>query len=105
MILRFLGVYDAKNSLANVHGFSPFQLALGQNPKLPSTFNDRPPAFETIDSSNILTNNLVALHKARQAFIASESSEKLRRALRHNVRTTGDIKYITGDSVYFKRPN
>lgn len=23
---------SAKNSLANVHGFSPFQLALGQNP-------------------------------------------------------------------------
>ena len=28
---------NAKNSLANVHGFSPFQLAIGQNPKLLST--------------------------------------------------------------------
>ena len=29
---------NAKNSLANLHGSSPFQLALGQKPRLPSTF-------------------------------------------------------------------
>ena len=44
-----------------------------------------------------------ALHKARQAFVASESSEKIKRALRHNVRTSGDIKYFTGDKVYYMR--
>ena len=49
--------------------------------------------------------NLEALHKVREAFIASENSEKLGRALSHNVRTSGDIKYLTGDSVYFKRLN
>ena len=27
---------NAKNSLSNTHGFSPFQLAIGQNPKLPT---------------------------------------------------------------------
>ena len=32
---------NVKNSLANVHEFSPFQLVFGQNPKLPSIFNDK----------------------------------------------------------------
>ena len=31
---------NAKNSLANVPGFSPFQLVIGQNPVLPSTSYD-----------------------------------------------------------------
>ena len=35
---------NAKNSLQNVHSFSPFQLSLGQNPELPSVINDKPPA-------------------------------------------------------------
>ena len=34
---------------------------------------------------------------------ASESSEKIRHALRHNVRTSGETKYFTGDRVYYKR--
>ena len=33
---------NAKNSLANVHGFSPFQLGLGRNPKLPNVLSDKP---------------------------------------------------------------
>ena len=96
---------NAKNSLANVHGFSPFQLVFRQNPNLPSTFSDKPPAYTPADTSNILVNNLSALHKARQAFIASENAEKIRRALSNNVRTSGDTKYVTGDKVYYKRIN
>ena len=41
----------AKNSLANVHGISPFQLALGQNPRLPSTFVDKLPALTPVAAS------------------------------------------------------
>ena len=67
---------NAKNSFANVHGFSPFQLALGQNPKLPSTF-DKPPALTPSNTSKILTDNLVILHKAREAIISCENSEKI----------------------------
>ena len=40
---------NAKNSLANIHGFSPFQLVFGQNPRLPSIFNDKPPALTPSD--------------------------------------------------------
>ena len=105
MDLKLAWCLNAKNSLANVHGFSPFQLVFGQNPKLPSTFTDKPTALLQYNTSKILTDNFTALHKARQAFILSESSEKIRRALNNNVRTSGDTKYITRDSVYFNKIN
>ena len=80
-------------------------MALGQNPKLPSTFIDKPTAYIQTNTSKILTDNLAALHRAREAFIASENSETIRRALNHNVRNSDDIKCITGDNVYFKKAN
>ena len=59
----------------------------------------------TMTTSKILTNNLLQPNKARQVYIASESSERTRRALNHNIRTSGDTKYVTGDNVYLKRFN
>ena len=94
--------FNAKNSLSNVHGYSSYQLAFGYNPCLPVAMSDRPTAYE-VSSSDIVRENLNAMHAARKAFIASESSEKIRRALSHNVRTSNDVKYYTGDSVYYKR--
>ena len=94
---------SAKNSLANVNGFTPFQLSIGTNPKLPSTLTDKIPSLTTPVTSKSLSEHLQAIHKAREAFIQCENSERIRRALTHNVRSSGDIKYITGDSVYYKR--
>ena len=95
---------NAKNSLHNVHGFSPYQLALGYNPKLPSTLNNELPSMNTnVQSSKILRDNLNALHSARKAFIESENSERIKRALNHNIRSSGDTKYMTGDVVFYKR--
>ena len=89
-----------KNSLANVHGFSPFQLTL------PSTFIDKPTAMTSLNTSKILTDNLLALHKAREAFTAFENSEKISHALiSNNIRRSRATKYISGDSAYFKRAN
>ena len=94
---------SAHNSLANVHGFSPFQLVLGRNPRIPSISTDNPPALNCDTMSDVIRDNLNALHKARQAHIKSESDEKIKRALRHNIRTSGDKIYLTGDKVYYKR--
>lgn len=36
----------AKNTMQNVHGYSPYQLDFGQNPNLPSVLTDKPAALE-----------------------------------------------------------
>ena len=60
---------NAKNSLQNVHGFSQFQLTFGPNPNLPAVMHDKPPAYMTESSSDVLRKNLNAPHSAREAFI------------------------------------
>ena len=82
---------SAKNSLKNVHGFSPNQLVFGLNPNLPNNMDSKLPEGKT--SSEIVAQNLNAMHSARKAFIKSESDEKIRCALRHQTRTSGDTKY------------
>ena len=96
---------SAKNSLSNVYGFSPNQVVFGRNIKLPNVETDRLPAQTTNLSNELITKHLLALHKARQTFIAQESCEKLRRALNKQTRTYSDHFYHNGDSVYYKRQN
>ena len=93
----------AKKALINVYGFSPNQLVVGRNLNFPDVHFDRLPAQNASCAINLIMNNLVPLHKARQAFIAQESCEKLRRALRKQTRTYFDTVYHNGDSVYYKR--
>ena len=92
-----------KNSLSNAHGCSPCIIVFGSNPKLPSALNNRPPALEEFTSSKLIADNLNAMQRAREAFIMSEASKRIKRALRHNIRTSGDTKYFTGDRVYIKK--
>ena len=94
---------NAENSLQNVAGFSPFQLVLGKNPKLPSTLSDDLPALSMKPSSEVIQENLNAIHSARKAFITSENNRKIKRAVTHYLRTTSEIKYVTGDVVFYKR--
>ena len=46
---------------------------------------------------NKIRDNLNAIHKARKNFIKAESSEKIRRALSHNVRTFNEEIYEPGE--------
>ena len=94
---------SAKNTLHSVNGFSPNQLVFGRNPNLPAFLNDNLPALEGISASEVVASNLNAKYAARKAFIESESSEKLRRAVRHQVRTSIVESYNNGDMVLFKR--
>ena len=94
---------SAKNSLHNVSGFSPNQLVFGYNPNVPTILVNQPPALEATTSSEIVARNLNAMHAGRRAFIEAESSEKLRRALRHQIRPSIGQMFNNGDQVYFKR--
>ena len=96
-------VINAKNSLSNCHGFSSFQLSIGQNPSLRHISQDKLPALTMAPSSDVLRQNLNALHSARVAFMESERSEKLRRALALQTRTYSDVTYLNGDTVFYKR--
>ena len=49
--------------------------------------------------------NLNAFCAARKSFMEAESSKKIRRALRSNVRTYADEEFVTGDNVYYRRQN
>ena len=66
---------NAKNPLTNIHGFSPYQLVIGQNPILPCAATSKQPALTYAPTIKILEENLRYLYKARQAFIESENSE------------------------------
>lgn len=94
---------SAKNSLTNVHGFSPNQLVFGRNPNFPCVLQNKPPANSPLCYSKIVEDNLHALRVAREQHIKSEANEKLSRALNRKTRTYSDQVYCSGDSVYFKR--
>ena len=93
----------AKNSLTNVYGYSPNVLVFGRNPNYPSVFLNKPPANNTTCVSEIVAQNLNAMHSARNAFIQQESAERLRRALNRKVRNYSDNVFLNGDRVYYWR--
>uniref|UniRef100_A0A669CZI7 Reverse transcriptase domain-containing protein n=1 Tax=Oreochromis niloticus TaxID=8128 RepID=A0A669CZI7_ORENI len=92
----------AKNSMLNVHGYSPHQLVFGQNPNLTSVLMDKPPALEGTTVSARVAEHISALHASRKAFTEAECSERIRRALCKQLKPTDD-KYEAGDKVYYKR--
>lgn len=96
---------SSKNSLHNQGGFSPNQLVFGQNYNYPTVITDKIPALDQSTSNEMLYKNLQAMKNARENFIQSESSERIRRALRAKVRTYSDVVYKNGDKVYYRRKN
>lgn len=102
--IALMWALNAKNSLQNVHGFSIYQLAIGQNLKLTNTISEDPPLISANKcSSKVLVKNLKAIQAAREAFVKAENSARIRRALNHNIQSYSDAVYLTGDKVYYKR--
>ena len=93
---------NAKNSMQNHCGFSPIQLVLGKHPNLPSVMVNKLPAMEDAEVSESVMKHLNTLHAARRAFAKAESSERIRRALRHNVRVA-ETAFQNGEKVFYKR--
>ena len=96
--LALFWAVHAKKS--NVHGLSPYQIALRYVPKLPIVLINKPPAMEEIPTSHIVRDNLKAISAARKAFIETENSERIKRALRHNIRPSCHYKFFAGDQVF-----
>ena len=63
------------------------QLVFGRNPNFPCVLQDKLPGLEVRKTSKVVAQNLNAMDCARQALIASETSKKIQRTLRHNVRS------------------
>ena len=95
----------ARNSLFNKNGFSPNQLVLGRNPNLPgSTENENPAALkEAGEEQDYIRDNLVAMHRSRRVQIMQESNQKIRTALRNQIREHRVEEAQQGDEVYYKR--
>ena len=96
---------NAKNSMQMNGGYSSYQLLLGKNPSLPNVIDNELPAMEKTSISAVLEKNLQAMRKAREEFVKAESSNKIKRALRSQVRTCNYVYLDNGTKVYFKRNN
>ena len=94
----------AKNSLMIVSGYSFNQLVFGRNFSLPSVENQDLPALD-VPHSEIVRTNLNALHKARENFIRAEASDRIKRALKHNVRTYAEVDFAQGEKVFYRKRN
>ena len=94
----------ARNTFLNKSGFSPNQLVFGFNPHFPNIYDSTLPASSLENASNeIIRKNDAARLKGREVFIKYEANERIRKALRHNVRNT-DIEILqVGDKVLYKR--
>ena len=91
-----------KNAMGMFAGYSPYQIVFGKNPVLPG-FEVHPPALNEI-KGDMLLRHLKAQSEAKKAFVEADTSEKIRRALRHKIRIS-ERDYSPGDEVYYKKEN
>ena len=68
-----------------VYGYCPYQLVYGVNLNLPSALIDKPPALEGTTISEMFAKHRNALHAGHQSFIKAETSERIHKALRHQL--------------------
>ncbi|ESP03465.1 hypothetical protein LOTGIDRAFT_171402 [Lottia gigantea] len=69
----------------------------------------KPPNKPTVSlplaANRTVAEHLSTLHKARTEFTRAECSDRIRRALKSNVRTFNDTVFNSGDKVFYKRPD
>ena len=94
---------SAKNSMQMFGGFSAFQLTMGRNPTLPNIIDNKLPALEESTVGKTVSENIAAMISSREAFVKCESSNKIKRALRSQVRTCNDDYFDIGEKVFYKR--
>ena len=93
-----------KNSLYNNRGFTPIQIVFGENPKFPNVVDDKLPALSRKSMPEYVQEHLSALASARESYLRAENCQRIRQALRHNVRPVNQSLEF-GDIVYFYANN
>ena len=95
-----------RNCSMYMHGFTPAQLAIGQNLRLSSALSDGLPALEGETTSSVIAEHLLnTIASARKAFASAQTSAKLKRALRKPIRSYCGAIYNHGDDVFYKLPD
>ena len=74
----------------------------GKQPKLPNVMDDKLPALEGVMTSQSLTGHITAMYAGRKAFTEAMYDKKVRKVLRHNMRTIERV-YKQGEEVYYRR--
>ena len=92
----------AKNTLYNNSGFTPCQVVFGRNFYVSNVIDNRLPALESRENQEDIAKHVAALQTCREGYIQAESSERIRRALRHNVRE-GNEALLPGETAFYKR--
>ena len=94
----------ARNAFYNKSGVSPNQLIFGFNPAFPNIYDSNIPASSLESASTeIVSKNWNAMNKAREIFVRYEANERIRKALRHNIRNSALETIEQGDEVLYKR--
>ena len=70
-------------------------VVFGYNPNFPSVLTNKLPAtcMESKISSEIVLEHLTALHCARKAFVESEASERLNRAIKRQTSSSTSLVF------------
>lgn len=93
---------NAHNNMNMETGYSPRFLMFGEAQDLPGIWTAGPAGLEEMDLPERVANHLHAREIARKVQVQADTCIRLRRALRANVRPTGDKKEV-GSWVYMKR--
>ena len=96
----------AWNGLMMKDGFSPGQLVFERNQYLLNLIGENnPSSLERGEEEDYLRGTLNAIHQARVAHIQMESEDRVRRALKHKIRSHPMELAEIGDEVYYKKDN
>ena len=96
---------NAKNSLSNTYGFSPYMLVFGRNPSIPGLDNLK--TVTTLNESTVcgvLRDHLNCMQQSRLAFVKANNNQRVKRAIAGRICHVEE-EYLTGDQVYYKRMN
>ena len=93
---------NSANSLNMESGYSPIFLVFGESSELPGVWTAGPSGLEEKELPELVARHLQAREAARKSQVQADTCIRLRRALRANIRPTGDRKAI-GSWVYMKR--